>query len=207
MSDIQGIYFCENYILNNNVLQSIVKINNLMLIRQIITERKMADLYHYTYADNLEGILKDKAIMPNNGWVSLTRDKRYQYTSADSEDSVRLVIDQGKLANTIKLEPYDWNASSDEFDNNDWMREPGRRRVESEERTRRPVPLNCVKMVEFPTSWDPRAMLQYITHIKKHPEPGYADFFLPVTIRRVKKKMALLHKLKKMHVPFSFNLQ
>ena len=176
-----------------------------MLVKEIILERKMADLYHFTYGENLEDILNDKAIMPNNGWVSLTRDKRYKYLQGQ-EDAVRFVIDQGKLTNNVRLEPYDWNNSTDEFDDEDGLRDPEDRRAESEERTKRPVPLNCIKLIELPNSWNPEQLLQKIADLKNHSDKAYKQWMLPGAIEDKQEKLAVLKKIKKMGIPFSFTI-
>jgi len=176
-----------------------------MRIKQIILERKMADLYHYTYGHNLEDILNDKAIMPNNGWVSLTRDKRYNYMRGQ-EDAVRFIIDQGKLTNNVRLEPYDWNNSTDDFNDEDGLRDPEDRRSESEERTKRPVPLNCIKLVELSNSWNPRQLLQDITDMKNSSDRAYTEWMLPGAIKKVQEKLVVLKQMKKMGIPFRFTI-
>ena len=120
----------------------------------MLDERRMADLYHATNAEKLPAILKSGHLVPGrNAYVSLTRDKNYNYAKIESEETAVFVLDQPKLAYNRKIEPYDWHMSSDD-DPEAWARDPELdRRSESEERVKGPISLKYVKEIQLPKTW------------------------------------------------------
>ena len=133
-----------------------------MRANEFITERKMADLYHYTPIFNVVSILKSGKINPSSevydqasyGWTSLTRNSYYD-TAATSRSPIpaRFVIDQGMLANNHRIEPYDWVFDpKGEAEQDD---ETELRRYESEERVKGPISIRYIKSIDLPEYLNP----------------------------------------------------
>ena len=112
-----------------------------------LTERKSADLYHNTM--HPVEILKSgkiKAFLDTRNdheagegakpFISLTRDPRFDFFGMGD---AQFVIDQGKLATTHKITPFDYGGYSDD--------EAYGRRLESEERVFKDIPLSYVKKI------------------------------------------------------------
>lgn len=112
-----------------------------------ITERKTADLYHNTMYP--VEILKSGKIKTNldrlndleihsdaKPFISLTRDPRFDFHGMGD---AQFVIDQGKLANTHKIVPFDYGGYDDDGAYG--------RRQESEERVFKDIPLSYVKKI------------------------------------------------------------
>ena len=119
-----------------------------------LDERKMADLYHSTDAEFLPKILAAGQLTPGrNEYISLTRNKRYNFGAVASHEAVQFVIDQAKLAYNRKIEPYDWHMDPDDNDVEAWTRDPAERRSESEERVKGPISLKYVKEIQLPKRW------------------------------------------------------
>jgi 5'(3')-deoxyribonucleotidase len=118
-----------------------------------LLERKMADLYHSTDIENLPIILKSGALVPKrNEYVSLSRDKNYNFASLGTSGTAVFVVDQARLVYNHKIQPFDWHMS-DEEDPEDWARDPElERRKESEERVKGPISLKFVKEIWLPKS-------------------------------------------------------
>jgi hypothetical protein len=155
----------------------------------VIDERKMADLYHSTDAEFLPKILAAGQLTPGrNAYISLTRDKHYNYGAVSADEAVQFVIDQAKLAYNRKIEPYDWHMDAD--DDNDreaYARDPGERRSESEERVKGPLSLKYVKEIQLPKGWaDPN------TVSSKYSDLGPKD------------KINIIKTIKKMGIKISF---
>ena len=139
-----------------------------------LNERKMADLYHFTHLEYLEPILDSGAITPQNGWISLTRNSRYNIHG--NNQAVKIVIDQAALTNTHKLYPYDWTQDDSQFDpeiDSEEDRELIRsgRRMEAEERTNRPIPLKYIKLIELPNSAKRKYYRQLLVDLQQHNIP------------------------------------
>jgi len=113
----------------------------------ILAERKSADLYHNTM--HPVEILKSgkiKAFLDTRNdhevskdakpFISLTRDPRFDFHGMGD---AQFVIDQSKLANTHKITPFDYGGYSDD--------EAYGRRLESEERVFKDIPLSYVKKI------------------------------------------------------------
>jgi len=121
-----------------------------MKLYEILSERKMADLYHTTGRDNAIAILDSGFINPSTDTndfgpgdddprgaaISLTRDPRYVFGSDMDDELVKLEIDQGKLANTHKIVPYQYNIDN-----------LVKQREESEERVYKPIPISYIKKI------------------------------------------------------------
>jgi hypothetical protein len=152
-----------------------------------LDERKMADLYHSTDAEFLPKILAAGQLTPGrNEYVSLTRDKNYNYGALTADETAVFVIDQAKLAYNRKIEPYDWHMSTDD-DPEDYARDPADRRSESEERVKGPLSLKYVKEIQLPKGWaDPKIVSN------KHSQ------------LRSKDKINIINTIKKMGINVSF---
>ena len=176
-----------------------------------ITERKMADLYHSTDADKLSAILKAGQLTPGrNAYVSLTRDKNYNYANTGSLESASFVIDQAKLAYNRKIEPYDWHMDSNgDNDEDAWARDPGERRSESEERVKGPISLKYVKAVYLPTSWSPAEIKNEI-ELAKHEDGEDYDQKWSMTQSEVqigRKKLKIIKSFQKLGIPVQFSIK
>jgi len=154
----------------------------------IIDERKMADLYHSTDAEFLPKILAAGQLTPGrNAYISLTRDKRYNYGAVSADEAVQFVIDQAKLAYNRKIEPYDWHMDPDDNDKEAWARDPDDRRSESEERVKGPLSLKYVKEIQLPKGWaNPKVVSN------KYSDLGPND------------KIKIINTIKKMGIKISF---
>ena len=122
----------------------------LEFITEAIPTNSRAPLYHSTRAYRGLQILKDKAIRPGrDGHVSLTRDYNLNYRELGLEEDphVTFVIDQNKLRQQQRVSPYSYTGTeitkgSKSYDP-EFLKNRGGR-IESEEHTKLPVPLNTV---------------------------------------------------------------
>ena len=154
----------------------------------IIDERKMADLYHSTDAEFLPKILAAGQLTPGrNDYISLTRDKRYNYGAVTADEAVQFVIDQAKLAYNHKIEPYDWHMDPNDNDKEAYARDTNYRRSESEERVKGPLSLKYVKEIQLPKGWaNPKVVSN------KYSDLGPND------------KIKIINTIKKMGIKISF---
>ena len=119
-----------------------------------LQERKSADLYHNTiYPVEILKSGKIKAFLDTRNdhevhdkakpYISLTRDPRFDFHGMGD---AQFVIDQAKLANTHKIVPFDYGEYSDD--------EAYGRRLESEERVFKDIPLSYVKKIVVRSSYN-----------------------------------------------------
>lgn len=105
-------------------------------IIQRLTEARSANLYHFTSARSLIGILKDNVLRASKEPIRVEVNKPMKMTlglslTRDSKlgkDEVAIVLDQLKLTNNYKIVPRDYFMSKDPK-----LVDPDRRREESEE--------------------------------------------------------------------------
>jgi hypothetical protein len=94
----------------------------LMRINEIVNESASADLYHGTSLENAEQILDSNTLYPGDGGhgdegaVSLTRDFGVAKNIAAWTDpaGVVLVLDQARIRQRTRLQPYDYGGGEDE---------------------------------------------------------------------------------------------
>jgi hypothetical protein len=120
--------------------------------KKIVHESKSYPLYHSTTSECAINILEDGKIGKyNHKFISLTRNKHLWYNSETEEagsGDVQFVVDTLKLSHNYKIEKYD-------FFHQDWVFDglmdddevALRKRSESEERVRKPIPLKYVREV------------------------------------------------------------
>jgi hypothetical protein len=93
-----------------------------MRINEILNESASADLYHGTSLENAEQILDSNTLHPGDGGhgdegaVSLTRDFGVAQNIAAWADpaGVILVLDQTRIRQRTRLQPYDYGGGNDE---------------------------------------------------------------------------------------------
>jgi len=93
-----------------------------MRITEILNESASADLYHGTSLENAEQILDSNTLHPGDGGhgdegaVSLTRDFGVAQNIAAWADpaGVILVLDQTRIRQRTRLQPYDYGGGNDE---------------------------------------------------------------------------------------------
>ena len=123
-------------------------------LEENLQERKNADLYHNTiYPVEILKSGKIKAFLDSRNdhevhdkakpYVSLTRDPRFDFHGMGD---AQFVIDQAKLANTHKIVPFDYGEYSDDGAYG--------RRLESEERVFKDIPLSYVKKIVVRSSYN-----------------------------------------------------